>query len=153
MNDLTIKQENFCLKYIECGNASEAYRFAYSVKKMKDETIHEASSRLIADYKVSTRVKDLQEENKKRSDITTDQKKDWLKEVIERSLQHKEVTDHDGEGIGEFKFGASDVIRAVNELNKMDGDHSPVKQDINGDIILALKIKRFDGTVSGEGES
>ena len=30
MNELTQKQENFCLAYIETGNASEAYRKAYN---------------------------------------------------------------------------------------------------------------------------
>jgi phage terminase small subunit len=29
MGKLTIKQEKFCNKYLECGNASEAYRYAY----------------------------------------------------------------------------------------------------------------------------
>jgi len=35
----TQKQENFCLAYIECGNASEAYRRAYDAEYMKPETV------------------------------------------------------------------------------------------------------------------
>ena len=54
---LTIKQENFCNYYIECGNASEAYRRAYSCGKMSDKTIWEVSSKLLKDNKVATRVK------------------------------------------------------------------------------------------------
>lgn len=37
---LSIKQENFCNYYIECGNASESYRRAYSCKNMKDNTVN-----------------------------------------------------------------------------------------------------------------
>lgn len=37
---LSVKQENFCNYYIECGNASEAYRRAYSCSNMKDESIN-----------------------------------------------------------------------------------------------------------------
>ena len=40
MKGLTIKQENFCNYYIESGNASDAYRRAYSCEKMKDETVN-----------------------------------------------------------------------------------------------------------------
>ena len=34
MNELTQKQENFCLAYIETGNASEAYRKAYNAAEI-----------------------------------------------------------------------------------------------------------------------
>ena len=33
MGNLTPKQEKFCQKYIEMGNASEAYRQAYNASK------------------------------------------------------------------------------------------------------------------------
>jgi phage terminase small subunit len=37
---LTVKQENFCLAYMETGNASEAYRRAYNAGKMKPAVIN-----------------------------------------------------------------------------------------------------------------
>jgi len=37
---LTLKQENFCLAYIETGNASEAYRRAFNTERMKPETVN-----------------------------------------------------------------------------------------------------------------
>lgn len=57
---LTVKQERFCQKYLECGNASEAYRFAYPCKNMSDKTINEAASRLLKNSKASARVAELQ---------------------------------------------------------------------------------------------
>lgn len=74
MSDIKItqKQENFCLAYIETGNASEAYRRAYNTSKMKTESINVKASELLSDVKVSVRVKELREEAEKRSEVTQD---------------------------------------------------------------------------------
>lgn len=56
MPKLTIKQEKFVLKYLECGNASEAYRFAYDCSKMSDKTVWEKASKLLSDGKVRARI-------------------------------------------------------------------------------------------------
>lgn len=56
---LTQKQENFCLKYVETGNASEAYRHSYSAEKMKPETVWNKASRLLDQDKVRARVDEL----------------------------------------------------------------------------------------------
>lgn len=63
MSDLTAKQEAFALAYVETGKGSEAYRRAYEVgADTKPETIWSEASRLLADPKVSARVKELQQE-------------------------------------------------------------------------------------------
>ena len=67
---LTIKQENFCHKYVECGNASQAYRHAYSCDRWKDKSVWEKSSVLLSDVKVQSRVKELQAELQAKSVIT-----------------------------------------------------------------------------------
>lgn len=67
---LTVKQENFCNYYIESGNASEAYRRAYSCRNMKDEAVNVKAIELLNNGKITVRVKELQEEQKNKSDIT-----------------------------------------------------------------------------------
>ena len=57
---LTIKQEKFCNKYLECGNASEAYRFAYDCSRMTDNVISVKASQLLSNGKVTVRVKQKQ---------------------------------------------------------------------------------------------
>jgi phage terminase small subunit len=57
--ELTQKQENFCLAYIETGNASDAYRRAYSVQKMKPETVNRNAFELMQSSKISARVAEL----------------------------------------------------------------------------------------------
>lgn len=58
---LTPKKEAFCLAYLETGNASKAYRRAYSAEKMKPETIHKRASELLADGEVAGRIAELQQ--------------------------------------------------------------------------------------------
>lgn len=58
---LTVKQEAFCLAYLETGNASEAYRRAYSAQNMKPESVAVAASRALSNAKVALRVSELRE--------------------------------------------------------------------------------------------
>jgi phage terminase small subunit len=69
---LTVKQENFCMKYIETGNASEAYRKAYDTKNMKPETIHKRASELLGNGEVTGRIEGLKKEHRNRHDVTID---------------------------------------------------------------------------------
>ena len=75
---LTIKQENFCNYYVECGNASEAYRRAYNAVNMKDKTIWERASKLLNENKVSTRVAELR---RQANDMAKISKERILKEL------------------------------------------------------------------------
>lgn len=79
---LTPKQEKFCNYYIECGNASEAYRRAYSCGKMKDETVNRMAFDLVNNRKIAARINELQEEMKKKSDITKDEVLRMLKNIM-----------------------------------------------------------------------
>lgn len=67
---LTVKQENFCNYYLESGNASDAYRRAYSCKKMSYKTINENACRILKKSNIAARVAELQEKQRKKSDIT-----------------------------------------------------------------------------------
>lgn len=70
--ELTPKQEAFAQKYIELGNASEAYRQSYDAENMKSEAIHVEACRLLQDPNVALRVKELKELHLKRHCITID---------------------------------------------------------------------------------
>ena len=69
---MTPKQEAFCLAYVETGNASEAYRRAYSAGKMKPNVINVKASELLADGKISVRVAELQNQHLERHKFTVD---------------------------------------------------------------------------------
>lgn len=86
MAKLSVKQENFCNYYLECGNASEAYRCAYSCSNMKDESINRKAVELLNNGNVATRVRELQEEQKNKSDITKEKILDELSSIAFSSI-------------------------------------------------------------------
>ena len=69
---LTPKQDAFSRKYIECSNASEAYRHAYNAEKMCDEAIWVEACRVLAGPKVSLRVYELQQLAQERTLVTVE---------------------------------------------------------------------------------
>lgn len=86
---LTPKQEAFCQAYIENGgNASEAYRSAYSAEAMKDEVVHVKASELLKNGKVTVRLASLQAQHAKRHEITVDSLVGELEEARLAAMQN-----------------------------------------------------------------
>lgn len=69
---LTIKQEKFCMVYIETGNASEAYRQAYNCENMKSDVINVKACELLKNGNISVRLEELKNKHAKRHEITVD---------------------------------------------------------------------------------
>ena len=118
---LTIKQEKFCNKYIECGNASEAYRYAYDCGKMMDKSVWEKASELLKNVKVSSRVSELQRKLEEKSDIT---KERVLQEL--KSIGFSEINKN---------IRASDKISALSSISKMLGYDAPSKSEVLLDTV------------------
>lgn len=130
--DLTIKQENFCNYYVETGNASEAYRRAYSCANMKDETVNRMAFDLVNSRKIAARIAELQAEQKAKSDIT----KEEIVRLCVDVIRGKSVTD-----VIEYRNGRKSERTvsktwAVERLCKMLGFDSAtevkLKQDDEG---------------------
>ncbi len=154
-NKLTVKQENFCNKYLECGNASEAYRFAYNCLNMKDETITVKASELLKDGKVTVRVKELQDELKEKSDISKEEAVRLLTNMVRCNvsdilhIKGTRVTAKDINKLpkefqsvihsvkkvkGGIEIKLHDKISAIDRLSKMLGWDVPDKQGLLGEI-------------------
>ena len=69
---LTIKQENFCLTYLETGNASEAYRSAYKTSRMKSTTINRMAKTMMDHPKIAARLEQLRAPIVERHNVTVD---------------------------------------------------------------------------------
>ena len=123
---LTKKQEAFCLKYVELGDASAAYRFAYSTEKMGNNTIHVKASELLKNGKVTVRIKELksitQEVAEKEFRITKEQRLKWLEEIVTAGLS----TYMDGNG-QERRENLTAARGAIQELNTMLPDSEDKK--------------------------
>lgn len=69
---LTIKQEKFCMVYVETGNASEAYRQAYNAENMTQNAVAVEACRILDSPNISLRIKELKSGHTKRHEITID---------------------------------------------------------------------------------
>lgn len=67
---LSIKQEDFCNKYVESGDKFKAYQRAYSCAKIKDEVVNERALKLLSDRKIKRRIKELTKLHKSKSNKT-----------------------------------------------------------------------------------
>lgn len=154
---LSVKQENFCNYYIECGNASEAYRRAYSCSNMKDESINRKAIELLNNGKITARVKELQEELKKKSDITKEEVLSMLKNFMYADIRNfltikngnvifkdsKDWTDEMAMQVESVKQGKEGIEIKLNgrtwtiqRICKMLGFDSP--QDVNVNMISPM---------------
>ncbi len=59
MSKLTLKQDNFCINYVETGNATEAYRRSYSYKNMKESTLNVKACVMLGMDKIRQRIDEI----------------------------------------------------------------------------------------------
>jgi len=120
---LTPKQEKFCNLYVELGNASDAYRGAYSCSRMKATTINNKAYNLLKKAHIGARVKELQAELKKRSDF---KKEDALRMLFDiananiadfvRITEDEEIETHDDGKTTSRCIRQVILIRSLDEL-------------------------------------
>jgi len=73
MAGLTEQQEKFCQAYVECGNASEAYRRAYPrAKNWKPESVHRKAHELLGNVKIMSRLDELRRPALKKAEVTAE---------------------------------------------------------------------------------
>ena len=86
-NRLTLKQEKFCLAYLETGNASRAYRDAYDVgDQTKPSTIWCSASQLLRKPSVAQRIDALRERHAERTGVTIDTVTTSLQQAYEAAM-------------------------------------------------------------------
>ena len=78
---LTEKQERFCIAYIETGNASEAYRRAFSCERSKPETVNRTAKELIDRPKIAARIAEVRAPAVKSAQVTLEQHLNDLKRL------------------------------------------------------------------------
>lgn len=84
---LTVKQEQFCLAYLETGNASEAYRRAYAAQNMKPETVNRAAKDLLDNPKITARLAELREPAVRAAKLTLESHLEDLRALRDRAAE------------------------------------------------------------------
>lgn len=111
---LTLKQTRFCEEYLATGNATEAYRRAYNVGGMKDNTIKRNACTLIGNPKILSAISDLSAMSTNARVAALEQRREfWTLAMNGRS------TDADGKPV-EVKM--ADRLKASELLGKSFGD-------------------------------
>ena len=124
---LTVKQEKFCTEYLQCGNASKAYRAAYNAGKMKDVTVNRNAFALLQNDKIATRIDQLRAESAKIAVLDKAMILDDLMKIKDEAMEP------DSKGV---MTDAQAAIRALELLGKHLNLWQPdtmVKVEINSD--------------------
>jgi phage terminase small subunit len=83
---LTPKQEKFAMKYIELGNATDAYREAYDAYHLKIESANRNAYKLLANVKIMSLINKIKADHMTRHAITVDSLIEELEEARQVAL-------------------------------------------------------------------
>ena len=139
---LTAKQEEFCKGIIEGKSQADAYRSAYSCKRMSDKTIWENASRLMANSNVIARVQELRDQIAKSSIMTAQERLEYLTRVIKGEEKEKILQYDNGEAVEvEISPSLRTRLNAVDIMNKMQGEYTQkVVADVSSEVTINIEL-------------
>ena len=89
---LTQKQENFCLKYVEFGDASKAYRAVYNVINMKSATANRKAKELMDNGKIRSRIAELRAPAAAAAKVTLEQHLNELQRLRDIAINTNQMS-------------------------------------------------------------
>lgn len=111
---LTQKMKNFCHKYLECGNGTEAYLAAYDTDNEK--TAAQEASRLLRRDDVTEYIKELTKPTVNRITNERERKRNIIWDRIELCIE---------------KGDEAAIARYMDILNKMDSEYVNINRNID----------------------
>ena len=134
---LTPKQENFCLAYLETGNASEAYRRAYDIGTMKPESVNRKAKELLDNVKITARLVQLRAPIIAKAKLTVEDLLRELEEARRLAIDTEQPSPAVSATMGKAKLLGLDKL-VVDNISS-DGSMSPSRA---GDAVLAALEKK-----------
>jgi len=127
---LTPKQENFCIAYLETGNASEAYRRSYDAAGMSQNALNREASVMLDNPKIAQRLAELRAPVIAKAQLTVE---DLLMELEEaRKAALSAATPQTGPAVsatmGKAKLLGLD--KQIIDHQSSDGSMSPIPTTI-----------------------
>jgi phage terminase small subunit len=134
---MTPKQEAFARAYVETGNASEAYRRAYSIKSMGQGAVKTEASKLLQHPDVALTIEQLKSKHQRKHDITVEKLTDMAMKAYDEAQRRS---------ISSGQMQTSAMVKAAEFIGKLHGllvDKSEVKhvsgvEDLNDDELANL---------------
>ena len=136
---LTPKQETFAMAYVECGNASKAYKTAYDVD---DNTTHNSisveASKLRNNPKITLRILELQELAQERHSITVDSLTDELENARKTAQEAGQASAMVAATMGKAKLHG--LLTEKAEITSPDESMKPATI-----VLVAEPVPDYDG--------
>ena len=136
MAKLTAKQERFVQNIVSGMSQREAYKNAYNVTKMKDETVDIKASELMKNGKVTVRYQELLEEFKDKALYTREEAVNdllWIKDKSKKEIEESGID----------KVNAPTFLNSVKQLTDLNG----LQPDKNVNVRLG-ETKKLDSILN-----
>lgn len=134
MTKLTEKQEKFCQKYIELGNASQAYRQSYNCENYTETSVTSNASKMLKNTDILLTIEKMKAEISKRHEITVD---DLIKELEEARQVGKDK--EQSAGMVAASMGKAKLLGLITDKAQLSGDKdNPVQHA--GEVKLTLNV-------------
>ncbi|WP_295923391.1 terminase small subunit [uncultured Akkermansia sp.] len=148
---MTEKAKEFARCYFECRNGTKAYRESYGKdKELKDASCATESSKLLKNPKVQEYLKELNEKAESEAILKRRKRMIYLSRVVTTPLGK---VDENSDLCQEFvtnEFGTRcrmpDKLKAIQELNKMDGGYAPEEVKISSELSFGVLLKGLKST-------
>jgi hypothetical protein len=124
--ELTEFEENYAQHFAAHGKPSAAYRASYPCEHWQAQSIAVEAWKVKHRPKVALRIHDLRMLAAEGCVVEVAEKKAWLRTIVELSVQRKTLECGKVVACGDLAI----AIKAVNELNKMEGDHAAIRKDV-----------------------
>ena len=148
---LTPKQENFVQGLISGMGQAEAYKAAYSTKRMTSKSIDETASNLRKDPKISSRILGIQRQNENTAIWTRAEALERLKRIADEARQATSEPILDSKnnvvGVRHNSQAASVELKSIEQAAKMCGFNEPDKTD------TTVKFNNIEEFLKVAGES
>lgn len=140
-SELTDKQKRFCEEYLVDLNASAAYlRAGY---KVSAKAVDAAASRLLGTVKVKTYIRQLQQQQSHRTEITADKVLNEIAKVAFSDITDVLSFDADGIVLKDSRSLGKDITPAIASISHRrgrDGDSFSVKMHNKLDALQKLAV-------------
>ena len=145
---LTQKQAKFCVEFMRCGNASEAYRRSYSTKRMKPSSVWTEACELMQNPHVSRRIKELQQQALDAANITEQRVVEELAKLAFTNMEDFSRVDSEGHAVLDLSNATREQMAAIVEITtdtlKTGSGDDQISQTVKTKVKLASKQAALD---------
>lgn len=147
---LTEKQRAFARYCFSGMSQREAYRKAFPNKKLKDASCDVQASRLLKNVKVQEYQEELRQQAQSDAVLTKRARMEWLSRVVTTAPNAVDGESDLCQEMTTSEFGVKcrmpDKLRAVQELNKMDGAYTPEEVKVTTEWSFSSLLKELKST-------